>query len=226
MTKVEDARIEHTTIRVYNGFELEARELLGAVIVRHNRIRFFQASALLGGAHVSASGELHAADPLVLEVKGRVDWKPTGQPNWTMSGSARGDLNALNLVVHVASPFRADVSGQGLDLTSRWHFVGDAVVQEFDVSAFGPHTPLEHISGHLAGTLDEHGFTAHGPLNPAGLHAGVFETQFAGHYRARVLTVKQLDVRHPASGARANATGTITVADPGPRLDPQGSGTA
>jgi len=225
MINVEDARIEHALLSVYTGFQLEMRDLLGAAIIRHNRIRFFQASALLGGAHVSAIGELHAADPLGLEVKGRLDWNPAGQPNWTLAGSARGDLNALSLVVHFASPFRADFSGLGLDLTNRWHFVGDATVQDFDVQAFGPRTPLGHISGHLAGSFDERGFTAHGPLNPAGLHAGVFETQFAGHYGAHVLTVGQFDVRHRASGARANATGTITVVDPGPRLDLHGSWT-
>jgi translocation and assembly module TamB len=224
MINVEEGRIGQATLTVYTGFRLEARELLGAAIIRHNRMRFFQANGVLAGAHVSASGELRAADPLGMEVKGHLDWNPPeGQPNWTLAGSARGDLNALNLVAHVVSPFRADVSGQGLDLTNHWHFVAAATVQDFDLHAFGPHTPLGHISGHLAGTFDEHGFTAHGPLNPAGLHAGVFDTRFAGRYAARVLSVAQLEVHHRGSGARATATGTITVAEPGPRLALQGS---
>ena len=104
---------------------------------------------------MSASGDLRAADPLGLAVKGRVSWTPSGQPNWTVAGSARGDLNALNIVAHTTSPFRADISGQALDLTDRWHWVGDALVQDFNLSAWGINGPLGSISGHLAGTGDD-----------------------------------------------------------------------
>ena len=216
---VEDAQVGSAALTVPNGFHLAASGIRAAAVIRHSYIRFFQVEGRLEDAQVSAIGDLRAADPLGLAVKGRVSWTPSGQPNWTVAGSARGDLNALNIVAHTTSPFRADISGQALDLTDRWHWVGDALVQEFNLSAWGINGPLGSISGHLAGAGDERGFSAHGPLNPAGLRAGVFETQFAGSYAHRVLTATQMQVRHPASGARASGAGTITIVDNGPRLD-------
>jgi len=128
----------------------------------------------------------------------------------------------LNIVAHVTSPFRADLSGQALGLTSHWHWVADAVVQSFDLRAWGVNSPIGSITGHLAGSGDESGFDAHGPLNPTGLRAGVFEVQFSGNYAAHVLTAKRMEVRHLASGVRASAAGRIGIVDHGPRLDLKG----
>jgi translocation and assembly module TamB len=218
----EDAHVGSVTVRVYNGFHLEAHDILGAAVIRHSYIRLFQAEGWLEDAHLSAMGDLRAADPLGLEVKGHVDWTPSGQPGWTLYGSARGDLDALNIVAHVVSPFRADVTGQALDLTKHPHWVGDAVVQNFDLVAWGVNTPLGRISGHLAGSGDESSFSAHGAVNPTGLHVGVFEAQFTGHYADHVLTAKRMEARHVASGTRASASGTIAIVDHGPRLDLRG----
>jgi translocation and assembly module TamB len=222
MITPEEAHVGRATLTVYNGFHMEVRDIIGAAVIRHSRIRIFQASATLEGAQVDAAGDLLAEDPLGLRVKGHVDWVPEGQPHWTVDGTARGNLDALSIVARVTSPFRAAVTGQALDLTNRWHLVGDAVVQDFTLSAWGIDSPLGHISGHLAGSYDENGFSAHGPLIPAGLHAGEFETQFAGRYADHLLTVKRMDARHIASGARASAAGTIAIVDNGPRLDLSG----
>jgi translocation and assembly module TamB len=222
---VEAARIDGATLTVYNGFRLDARGLQGAAVLRHRRIRFFQADGRLEDAQISAIGELRATDPLGMEVKGRVDWTPAGQPHWTLAGSARGDLNALSIVAHATSPFRADIAGQFLQLTEHWHWVGDAAVQDFDLAAWGVSGPLGHISGHLAGSGDESGFSAHGPLNPAGLHAGAFEAQFAGRYTDHVLTARHMELRHPGSGAHAVGSGTIAIVDRGPRLNLAGTWT-
>ena len=222
LISVDQGRVGSATLTVYNGFRMEVSELLGAAVIRHSYIRFFQANARLWGAQVSAIGDLLATDPLGMEVKGHLDWTAAGQPPWTLDGSAHGNLNALSLVAHVLSPFRAEVTGQALDLTERWHLVGEAAVQDFDLAAWGVGSPLGSITGHLAGGYDEHGFEAHGPLNPTGLHAGVFEVQFAGSYAGQVLTATRMQARHVSSGARASASGTIAIVDHGPRLDLKG----
>src|ERR1700680_3657193 len=170
----EAAQVASATLIVPNGFRLGATDITGAAVVRHRVIRFFQVEGLLGGeARVSAIGDLIAADPVGLEVKGHILWSPAGQPAWTVAGRARGDLNIPPVVAHTNSPFRADVSGQLLDLTNRWHWVGDAVVREFNLRAWGLSDALGSITGHLAGSGDATGFSAHGRVSPAGLRAGV-----------------------------------------------------
>jgi len=220
---VDDATVGSALLTVPNGFRLSGSELRGAAVIRHSYIRFFEAEGQLPQTHVTGSGDLRAADPLGLAVTARIDWTPPGQPNWTVAGTAQGDLKALNVTGHVLNPFRSDFSGQGLDLTERWHWAADAVVQDFNLSAWGLPGPLGSITGHLAGSGDEHGFSAHGPLDPAGLHAGVFDTQFSGRYADHVLTATQMEAHHLASGARAVGAGTIAIVDNGPRLELSGS---
>jgi translocation and assembly module TamB len=220
---VEQAQVGGVQLTVPNGFHMAASDIHSAAIIRHRYIRFFQADGRLENAQVSAIGDLLAADPIGLNVEGRVSFTPAGQPNWTVAGSARGDLNALSIVAHTESPFRAAMSGRALDLTDRWHWVADATLHDFRPSAWGLSGVLGSITGHLAGSGDAHGFSAHGPLNPTGLRAGVFDTQFEGNYAQRVLTARRIELRHVASGARASGAGTLAVVDGGPRLEVSGS---
>ena len=120
------------------------------------------------------------------------------------------------------SPFRADLTGQALDLTGHWHWAADAVVQSFDLRAWGVSSPLGSMTGHLAGSGDDSGFTAHGPVNPTGLRAGEFEVRFDGNYAAHTLSARSMEARHLGSGARATASGTIAIVDNGPRLELKG----
>ena len=172
---VEDGQVGSAKLTVYTGFHLEADDVRTAALLRQHYIRFYSAEGKLEDAHVNALGTLRATDPLGMEVKAHLDWTPAGQPPWTVAASARGDLDALNVVAHVTSPFRADLTGQALALTSHWHWAADAVVQSFDLHAWNVNTPLGSIAGHLSGAGDESGFSAHGPVNPTGLHAGEFE---------------------------------------------------
>jgi translocation and assembly module TamB len=219
---VEDGQIGSVRLGVYNGFHLEADDIRAAAVLRQHSIHFLSAEGRLEDAHVSALGTLRATDPLGMEVKARLDWTPAGQPQWTLAGSARGDLDTLNIVAHVTSPFRADVTGQALGLTSHWHWVADAAVQSFDLQAWGANTPLGSITGHLTGSGDESGFSAQGPVNPTGLHAGVFEVQLRANYASHVLSAQHIEARHVDSGARVSAAGTIGIVDHGPRLDLRG----
>src|SRR5215469_996595 len=218
----DDAQIGGVKLTVYNGFRLEAGDLRGAAVIRRSYIRFLSVAGRLEDAHVNALGTLRATDPLGMEVKAHLDWTPVGQPTWTVAATARGDLDALNVVAHVTSPFRADLTGQALTLTSHWHWAADAVVQSFDLQAWNVNTPLGSITGHLAGGGDESGFSAHGPVNPTGLHAGVFEVQWNGNYANHVLSAQRMEARHVASGARVSGSGTIGIVDHGPRLDLKG----
>ncbi|MBS0581325.1 MAG: translocation/assembly module TamB domain-containing protein [Proteobacteria bacterium] len=220
---VDQLHVGSTSLSVYNGFKLQVDELNGGAVLRRLRISLFNITALLEGARVGVNGDLRATDPFGMAVRYHLDWHPEGQPAWTVSGSALGDLNALNLVAHAGSPFRADITGQLLDLTEHFHWAGDAALHDFDLEAWGIASPLGHISGHVAGTGDASTFSAHGPVDPAGLQAGVFEVLFEGGYAGHVLTAKRAVATHVASGAQATASGTLAIVDHGPRLDLSGT---
>jgi translocation and assembly module TamB len=219
---VDDAQVGSALLTVYNGFHLQANDIRTAAALRHSYIRFYQANATLEGAALSLSGLLRASDPLGMEIRGHFDWQPPGQAAWTFDGSARGDLNDLNVVAHLVSPMRADVSGQALDLTGHPHALASVALQQLDLKVFGANTPFGNISGHLAGTLNEHGFEAHGPLNPSGLNAGVFDVAFAGSYAQHTLQAQRMEVHHLASGARASAAGSIAIIAHGAQLELKG----
>jgi len=223
LISADDAHVERATLSVYNGVRLEITSLTGAAVMRRLSIHFFQADGVLQGAHMSAIGELLAADPLGFQIKAHIDWHPDGQPAYILDGSARGDLNILNIVARTASPFRADITGQLRDLTSHLRFVGNVVVRDLQLSPWGVAGPFGSITGRLSVTADLDSFHAQGLLNPRGLGAGDFEVLYDGGYANHVLTAKSAQARHVASGAQATAAGTIAIVDHGPRLDLKGS---
>jgi len=223
LISAEEAHVKRVDLSVYNGFKLSVTDLNAAAVLRHKSIRLFQAEGVLEGAHVSAIGELLATDPLGLDVKGHLDWQPPGQPAYVLDGSAHGDLNRLQVMARIESPFRSDVNGQLLDLTNHFHWVANAIVYRFELSAWGVAGPLGSITGNLAGTGDANLFRAQGAVNPAGLRVGVFDVQFEGGWANHVLSAKRMQARHVDSGARASAAGTIAIVDGGPRLELKGS---
>ena len=117
---------------------------------------------------MSAIGELRATDPFGMAGQGPPRLAPGRAARLDRSTAAHaGDLNVLNIVAHTASPFRADLTGQLLDLTNHLHWVGDAVrAATSHLSAWGMAGPLGSITGHLAGSGDLNSFNAHGPVNP------------------------------------------------------------
>lgn len=222
LISAEHTIVDDAVLTVYNGVRLEATHISVAGVLRHRSIRFFQAQGNFGDARVDAIGTLHARDPLGIEGEGHIAWTPHGQPAWSVAGAARGDLNALSLTAHALSPFRADFSGQALDLTRRWRVVGNADVENFDLRAWGISGPLGVMKARLAVTWNDAGFTGRGKVDPTGLHAGAFDAEFDGAYAASVLTAKHMEARHP-SGARAIGSGTFAVVPNGPRLNLSGS---
>ena len=222
LISAEHTTVDDAVVSIYNGVRLEATHISGAAVLRHRSIRFFQAQGNFGDARVDAIGELRARDPLGIEGEGHIAWAPAGQPGWSVEGSARGDLDALNLKARALSPFRADFTGQALDLTHRWHIVGDANVENFDLRAWGISGPLGVMKARLAVTWNDQGFTGRGKVDPTGLRAGTFDAEFDGSFADRVLTASHMEARHP-SGAHAVGSGTFAIVPNGPRLDLKGN---
>jgi len=135
LINAEDLQVRQVSLSVYNGAHLELADLSGAAVLRHESIRFFQATGLMQGAHVSATGQLSAQDPLGLQGKVHLDWHPAGQPAYVLDGTARGDLNRLSVVARTESPFRADVTGQLLDMTGHLHWLASIFVHQLDLKA-------------------------------------------------------------------------------------------
>ena len=218
----DHAHIGFATVTVPNGFRLDATDLDGSAVIRHRTIRLFEAQGQIGDTHVSGKGLLYATDPFGLNVDTRINWSPDTQPAWAGTVAAKGNLASLALTIHTTLPFRADFTGKALDLTNRWHWLGDAVAHDLDIRTWGGSGVLGLISGNFAIHGDTNGFGGTGTANSSGLNVGLFQTQFDGFYSNHVLTARHMFARHIATGAQATGAGTIEVVKNGPRLDLQG----
>ena len=219
---VDSAHVGSATLTVYNGFRLAATDLQRRG--RHPPCTTSASSRPTGSSRTrtsAPSASCARTDPLGMEADGHLDWSPAGQPQWTMAGGARGDLDALTSSRHTVSPVPRRISAaRALDLTSHWHWIARC-----RGTGLRPPAPGEsalrcgHISGTLAGSGDEHGFEAHGPLNPAGLARRDVRRAVRRQLRRARAHRAHMQARHRASGARASGSGTIAIVDHGPRLD-------
>ena len=216
-------RVGSLSLVAYNGTHLEASSLYASLIARHRKIRLFEYGLQLGHARIEGSGQLQAYDPLRLELQSKINWTPPQQPAWSADVLTRGDLAILGVTAHTIAPFRSDFTGQASNLTGQWHWQGNSIIHDFDVTAWGGNRILGLLSGQLAMGGNVNGFAAHGPLDSSGLKAGLFDTQFEGAYANHVLWAKHIGITHRASGAHVTSGGTIEVVKNGPRLDLRGS---
>ncbi len=223
IVRSEHTRIGSVSLAVFNGAHLEATNLYASGNARHRQIRLFEVGLQMGGARIDGAGQLEAYDPLRLDFQTKIIWTPGDQPAWSVAAGARGDLNLLNLTAHTIAPFRSDFTGQALTLTNQWHWQGNAVVHDFDVTAWGGNKILGLLSGQLSLAGHANGFAAHGAVDSSGLKAGLFDTEFEGAYSNHILWAKHIGITHRASGAQATGGGTIEVVKGGPRLDLHGS---
>jgi translocation and assembly module TamB len=223
IVRADHARIGSVSLAVFNGAHLEARNLYASGVARYRQIRFFEVGMQMGNARLDGSGTLQAYDPLRLDLQTKINWTPPDQPAWSFDLAGKGDLNILNLTAHTVAPFRSDFTGQALNLTNRWRWQGNAIVHDFDVTAWGGNRILGLLSGQLAMKGSANGFAAHGPLESSGLKAGIFDTEFEGAYSDHVLWAKHIGIVHRASGGHATGGGTIEVIRNGPRLALRGS---
>ncbi|HEY3785682.1 MAG TPA: translocation/assembly module TamB domain-containing protein [Steroidobacteraceae bacterium] len=223
VVSADRAHVGSAVLTVPNGTRLEATNLRASGIARHRTIRFFEAGLQTGETRIEGTGELRAADPLQIEAEARITWVPVNQPAWSVDATAKGDLNLLGLTAHTITPFRSDFTGEALELTGHWQWLGHAIVHDFDVTAWGASGALGLLSGQLALTGDQNGFSARGPVLSSGLNAGVFDTQFEGAYAQRVLRAKRIDIVNRSSHTHVTGSGSIAVVKNGPALDLQGS---
>lgn len=221
--RADRLRILKGVLVVPNGQRYDATELEGSGIVRARTVRLFAAAMNLDNVRCTARGILRAADPMQLDAETRISVRAAGQPTWIFDATGKGDLDSLALNVRFDAPLRAEFVGRAADLTDKWHWQGAARVDDFDLRAWGGSAALGQVTGKLAVQGDASGFSARGPLTPAGLHVGAFETLFRGSYANRVFTASRIEVTHLASGVSVDGSGSIAIVAGGPKLDLAGA---
>lgn len=219
----DDLRVANATVVLINGRRLEFANLEGTGVMRRNLIRLFSARLEWGEVHGEGSVDLGAAEPLRIEAETHWNWRPAGQPLWTLEASGKGDLRELDLRGAFTAPFRSRLRGALFDLGGGWHWQGTADVQDFDLRAWGAGGALGRVTGELELAGDAAGFNANGSLDSAGLAAGPFDVSFAGRYSERVLTATHIAITHRSSRANVEGAGEIGIVANGPRLDLRGS---
>lgn len=202
-----------------NGTEYDSSALTMSGVIYPETIRIYAASLDYRAVHLRTSGELRAALSLALTGDLHADAAPQGQPAWTVNGRFDGSLAHLGLDLRISEPFAAEFHGAADDLTNRWHWQGHCALRRLDLTAWHMGNSLGLISGPLEVSGDRDGFRAQGQLTPQAWKAGALQTEFEGSFAAPTLAVSLFHLRHPASGANAQATGTITWTPDGPVLD-------
>jgi translocation and assembly module TamB len=208
-----------------NGDEYDGTSIAAAGTVYPHIVHLYSGSFEYNGVHARTFGEVRAAQPIGLKGTLHFDAQPPGQPAWTVNARIDGDLARLALDADVSEPFAAAFHGDIRDLTSHWRWRGQAQVRHFELAAWNAGNGLGVITASLALEGDRDGFRAQGSVDPPGLHAGPLDADFSGSYKAHVLTVARLRLRHAASGAIADAQGSVSVVAGGPLLDLRGEWT-
>ncbi len=214
----ERAEAKLLAIVAPNGRRVEFDDVTGAGIVAHKYIRVFDGNIVYGVLHARALGELRAADPMQLSGEATTRMIIEGQPEWRADASFDGDLDRLPLTGKLQAPFRADLEGELLELSTAFHWKGVADVHNFDLRAFGAGGALGIVSGRLDVGGEMNAFHARGPLTVPGLGAGPFDVVFEGNYEDKVVNATHYSAIHRATGSTVTGQGTIEAVDGGPRL--------
>ena len=206
-----------------NGDEYDGTSVTAAGMVYPHIVHLYSATFDYNGVHARTIGEVLAAQPIGLSGTLHFDAQPPGQPAWTVNARIDGDLAQLALDADITEPFAAAFHGEirrsHQPLALAWPCAGAAV------SNWPPGTPAMRSASSPPALRSRAITTAFAPraaLDPPGLHAGPLDADFSGSYNARVLTVARLRLRHAASGAIADAQGSVTVVAGGPLLDLRG----
>jgi translocation and assembly module TamB len=205
-----------------NGDKYDGTSISAAGTVYPHIVHLYSGAFEYNGVHARTIGEVRASQPIGLTGTLHFDAQPPGQPAWTVNARIDGDLAQLALDADITEPFAAAFHGDVRDLTSHWRWRGRAQVRHFELATWNAGNGLGIMTASLALDGDHDGFHAQGSVDAPGLHAGPLDADLSGSYKAHVLTVSRLRLRHAASGAIADAQGTITVAAGGPQLDLRG----
>jgi translocation and assembly module TamB len=218
----ETASARSLVVIAPNGKRVEFDNVSGSGTVGHKTIRIFDSSVVFGVLHARAIGELRAAESMELSGEATTRMIIEGQPTWRADSNFDGTLEKLPLTLKLFEPFRADMRGELLSLSSNFHWTGKAAVHNFDLQAFGGGDALGIVKGTLdvGGEMNE--FYARGPLAVPGLGSGPFDILFEGDYADRVVHAAHYEVTHEATGSHLEGQGTIEPAENGPKLLLQG----
>lgn len=222
--RTEGAQIADATLIATNGRRFDGTEVAASGTLQSKTLRFYDVRARLQDLRVQGKLEFGAANYTRLSAQTHWKFSPAGQPVWTASIDADGDMSRLGIVGQITAPFRARFNGSADELTtSTWHWGGKGLVDEFDLRAWGGGGVLGKITGQLDITGNRDGFSATGPLQSAGLNVGDFDLRFDGSYANRVITARRILLVHRGSRARLEGTGDIGIVSGGPRLALRGS---
>ena len=219
----DGTRIRAATLIVINGQRFDGSNLVASGALRSHDMRFRDISFTMGELSCLAGGTLTAHEPLQLTAQTRWTWAPVNRAAWLFTADINGDLSKLELHTNFATPFKADFTGALLDLTEDWHWQGNGVVQSLDIRTWGGGGALGRLSGSVAMQGNHDGFSAHGPIDFAGLKAGIFDLLFVGKYADQVLSARRIQLIHRASHASVDVRGSIGIVAGGPRLDLKGN---
>ncbi|HEV7608305.1 MAG TPA: translocation/assembly module TamB domain-containing protein [Steroidobacteraceae bacterium] len=214
----ESASTPSLVITAPSGKRVEFNDVSGSGIVGSKTIKVFDGSIIYGVLRSRAIGVLTAADPMKLSGEATTHMIIEGQPGWRADASFDGTLDELPLTAKLQEPFRADMRGELLELSSNFHWVGKADVHNFDLQTFGGGSALGIITGTLDVGGEMNAFHARGPLAVPGLGAGAFDVVFEGNYSDRVVNATHYEITHKGTGSHVAGQGTIETATNGPKL--------
>ena len=215
----ERATAKNLVIIAPSGKRVDFSDANGAGTVGHKTIRIYESNVIYGVLHARAIGELQAANPIKLSGESTTRLIIEGQPEWLAQANFDGDLIKLPVTAKLQTPFRADMRGELLDLSTNFHWQGKTEVHNFDLRAFGAGGALGIVSGTLDMGGEMNAFHARGPLLVPGLGAGLFDVAFEGNYTDARVNATRYEVNHRATGSHVDGAGTIEVVENGPKLE-------
>jgi translocation and assembly module TamB len=216
--RVKQAKVATATLVAINDRRFDTRNIYARGELEHRSLVLENAALQWDFMQIAGSAHLFADNPLrIVKADTRIVMAMEGQPTWRIVTESSGDLNSVKVGGQVTAPFNATLQGSVNDLTQGWYWLGNTVIKDLDLRAWGAGDVLGLIHGQLAIRGDAQGFSARGALTPSGLQAGALATDFAGSYNAKVLTVDRLQFTH-AMGTKVQAAGTVKVIKNGPLL--------
>jgi len=223
MVKVDRVKADSATLIVPNGRQLIFSPVTAAGVARHRTIRVFDGSLDFGTLTMQGKGELRAASPMELETDARFTWKLSNQPDWVATAVTQGTLDELLVTSQITAPFRADLAGRMLDLTSGFHWLAEMRIHDFDLRTWGGGGLLGRITGQLKLSGDTDDIRGEGPMTPEGLRVGAFDMRFRSAYPYRETQLHSLEFVHHTSQARIAGAGVVGIVPNGPELQLRGT---
>ncbi len=145
--EAEKVHVNNGTFIAQNGRRFDLTDVNTSGVARHRTIRLFDASFVQDAVQVSGKATMRAEEPMGLDADARMVIRLENQPVWLITATGDGNLDHLPITATFQSPLQATVIGSADDLTTAWHWSGDAKITNVDLRARGPAT---HSAGFMA----------------------------------------------------------------------------